>query len=299
VFGYDTSGFHRCATFTNCVNPTTYDAGDPNVYQRKEATGAGSASGSGTGAGGSAGAAGGSGAVAGGSAGVAGASGASGGYALPKWSYSGCEEIPVDLDDYVTKNSKFSASMSLGLCYQHCKDAPGMKYFSITKGNTCFCSPIVPGSALDSERCGKTCPGEVGTKCGGIARAASVYVIIDPPATAHEIQAQEHHEKMKSIYSYSKFAGESCSMDRGNRVEVDGSPEFTGTVDDCKLLCSTKPGSDSCHGFTYDSDQSKCMFYQDVVAGGTGDIKKKQSFACYWKKTGGSRLKGFDEFPLA
>lgn len=34
VFGYDTAGWNRCATFRNCDSRSVYDNGDPNVYAK-------------------------------------------------------------------------------------------------------------------------------------------------------------------------------------------------------------------------------------------------------------------------
>merc|ERR1719265_2942958 len=92
--------------------------------------------------------------------------------------------------------------------------------------------------------------------------------------------AKVHEDTMLILNAYGSFKDESCGQAEKNQVEVGGAVKLAGSVDECKMKCSTATGSQECHGFTFDSQLGQCTFHYDVVS---GEVKKAEKFTCFFK----------------
>jgi len=210
---------------------------------------------------------------------------------------SGCRRTFAELDSYIA-NTAFTRSlgMSLDKCFLHCKLEEGMKYFAVTKGTTCICAPIIPGTLVSDGQCEQQCSGNALEMCGGVAGAMSVFTMIDCAAPSMGERLKDLAEGAAATSkSYGKFDSQTCGDAKDNLAELNGSAKLSGTVEQCKTACWEAKGADTCHGFSYDSVKSQCTFHTDVLA--EGERKQKSGYACYWKKTGSPRPAGFDDFP--
>lgn len=191
---------------------------------------------------------------------------------------SGCKKVNKVYDKI--DNTAGSTSMSVSRCFAFCSSRKGVSYFGIAEGNKCWCGAAFDGADTDSSNCDKNCPGNPDQKCGGII-GTNVYVMIDcTNATAAE-KAQEQHEKTQALLSsYGSWNGETCGQASDNVLQIDDKGSISGKLDTCKLACWLGKNAEQCHGFTYDSLQSKCTFHYDVSA---GDVKKSKTSACYFK----------------
>jgi len=191
--------------------------------------------------------------------------------------YASCRRTEQEVQNAYTS----PMGMSHMLCFQHCHNTPGMHYFAVSEAR-CYCSELPMGSEVSSDNCDAKCVGDPEENCGGVANAASVYLMMDctPPTKSEKLQ-EEADEATELIGAYSRFAGESCGGGDKDLVEVGGSTSMSGTVDDCKLACWKKEGSSKCHGFTFDQVKGECEFHAGVI----GDsVTRKPSLTCYFKK---------------
>jgi len=173
--------------------------------------------------------------------------------------------------------------MTLAKCFTHCAKTKGMYYFALTRGDSCFCSATPPGVTSSPNNCDLHCSGHPEEYCGGWSTFASVYTMIDclPPGPQEKREdAAARSKRLRALYS--KKASQSCGQAKGNQVEVDGSPVYTGYPKDCEQMCLAGKGGGKCHGFTYDSKFSRCTFHLDAF---WGNATKDPHSTCYYKKS--------------
>lgn len=190
-----------------------------------------------------------------------------------------CLEFPVQpLNPLV-----LARDMSLGKCFAHCAKTKGMSYFSVTRGDSCFCSATPPGEPADSMNCDLTCSGSTGESCGGFSNFASVYTMIDclPPGP-QELKEDEIARTARLRALYTRNSSQSCGQAKGNDIEVDGSTIFTGYPHQCEQMCLAGKGAGKCHGFTYNEKKVRCTFHMDAF---WGEISKDPHSSCYFKKS--------------
>jgi len=192
---------------------------------------------------------------------------------------SGCRRTQYEFDPQTLEELNAFMSplgMNLDRCFQHCRDKEDMRYFAVAKGTVCWCSKEPPGTEVGEGNCDVKCGGNPAQYCGGVVDA-SVNMMIDClEETPQEKDAKQRSMESKLVKSYSKFEGQSCAEEAGDQASV-----ASGTQDECKLMCWQQ--KDPCHGFTYDSTQSKCTFTADVLS---GKVKKAANLACFFKKVG-------------
>lgn len=196
---------------------------------------------------------------------------------------NGCRQAVMP----VRKDTFRAPGMSLEVCFTHCGRMRGMHYFSVTRGDTCFCSEAPPGKPGESEDCDVKCDGNPEEYCGGFSTAAlgyfSVYTMVDclPPG-AEELKqdAAARLARLQALYANSQH--ESCGEAKGNLAKIDGSSTLAGSVTECQQACIGAKGAQNCHGFTYDARRSKCVFHVDAFS---GVRTKNDFFTCYYKKS--------------
>jgi len=198
------------------------------------------------------------------------------------WIKSGCHRAASELATFIEQTSITKVDMTLYKCFAHCKKQAAMKFFSVTKGSTCFCSPNLPGGKIDAALCDMKCPVAPTESCGGVASAASVYSMVDcTPASPQEVARAQ---RAKMIFAYAIVGPGSCGDDKKALCELNGSSFLSGTVDECKIACWEAKGAVACHGFTYDDEKSECTFHTDVTS---GKAKQKKGLRCFFKRLGG------------
>jgi len=124
------------------------------------------------------------------------------------------------------------------------------------------------------------CDGNDMQMCGGID-ATNVFVMFDcTEATEEERAAETASQNAELISSYGSFTEQTCGGAEDNNAEVNREETLIGSVDDCKLACWQGSGAETCHGFTYDEDQTRCSFHKDVL---DGPVEQKVRTTCYFK----------------
>lgn len=195
--------------------------------------------------------------------------------------HSSCMQMPLDaIASYASP-----LGMSVNKCFHHCERRPGNKFFGMTRGHECFCSPLPLGRIVSGDRCDIKCAGAPAEFCGGVSNIASTYTMINcMPPTPEEEKRAAAKKKAKLVASYQIREGESCGQSKDNRVELDGSAVMPGEPQDCAVACWQARGAEYCSGFTYDAMMEKCTFHADVV---DGETIKKKGLKCYFKKLNG------------
>jgi len=201
-------------------------------------------------------------------------------YLMDSYSASGCRQSP-DSDD----TTEDALSMTVQKCFAFCsqKSAGGeARYFGITAGKTCFCTELIDAE-IDSKQCDTPCPGNDDQTCGGVAGAASVYVMFGcKDKTAAQKTDEKETADARILSSYSMFPEQSCAQGPKNGAEIDQSATMVASVDDCKRACWLGSGSAKCHGFTFEEGMGRCTFHSDVT---DGEVKEEAKMSCYFKKS--------------
>lgn len=196
------------------------------------------------------------------------------------YSEHGCLEIEVQP---LKANILRSQFMSLSKCFTHCAKTKGLHYFAVTGGDSCFCSPLSPGTPRDEGNCDLRCNGNDEELCGGFAGYANVYTMIDclpPDAQEKKDDAAFRLTRLRALYSMRK--SQSCGRHKNNDVEIEGSRWLVGRPIECEQACLAGKGAAKCHGFTYSELTSRCTFHQDVF---WGNATIDPHSSCYFKKS--------------
>jgi hypothetical protein len=209
-------------------------------------------------------------------------------YLMDSYSASGCRQSPElpaagTASDDTTEDA---LSMTVQKCFAFCsqKSAGGeARYFGITAGKTCWCTELIDAE-IDSKQCDTPCPGNDDQTCGGVAGAASVYVMFGckDKTTAQKTDEKETADA-RILASYSMFPEQSCAQGPKNGAEIDQSATMVASVDNCKRACWLGSGSAKCHGFTFEEGMGRCTFHSDVT---DGTVKEEEKMSCYFKKSG-------------
>jgi len=197
------------------------------------------------------------------------------------YSFSGCHkpEAPE-----VSPNAVTAPHMTREKCFSQCRDLPGMRYFALTAGHTCYCSEYPLGVKVARDACSTRCEGDERQRCGGPHGAASVFTMFDcTPATALEKKKEGAEEAAHIVAAYAKMEGESCGHSDSNGAEIDNSPTLNGLAEYCMQACWFGYGAEDCQGFSYDASTSTCKFVTDVT---DGPVEKDSRKTCYFKKIG-------------
>lgn len=171
-------------------------------------------------------------------------------------------------------------AMSVEECFAFCSMKEKSNYFGLTEGTECWCGSIWDGQKLEDSHCDTKCDGNDLQKCGGID-ATNVFVMFDcTEATEEERAAETASQNAELISSYGSFTEQTCGGAEGNNAEVNREETLIGSVEDCKLACWQGSGAETCHGFTYEEDSTRCSFHKDVL---DGAVETKVRTTCYFK----------------
>lgn len=172
-------------------------------------------------------------------------------------------------------------AMSVEECFAFCSmKEQRVNYFGLTEGTECWCGSIWDGQKLEDNKCDTKCDGNDLQTCGGID-ATNVFVMFDCTEATDQERAEELASKnAELISSYGSFTEQTCGGAEGNNAEINRADTLIGSVDDCKLACWQGTGAETCHGFTYDEDQTRCSFHKDVL---DGPVQTKVRTTCYFK----------------
>eukprot|EP00928_Gymnodinium_smaydae_P072336 TRINITY_DN55704_c0_g1_i1.p1 TRINITY_DN55704_c0_g1~~TRINITY_DN55704_c0_g1_i1.p1 ORF type:complete len:241 (+),score=49.95 TRINITY_DN55704_c0_g1_i1:188-910(+) len=174
------------------------------------------------------------------------------------------------------------SEMSETVCFTFCAKQK-TRYFGLSEGSKCWCAGAYDGQNVNPGKCSSRCDGDDKESCGG-PYAANVHLIFDcHKQTAAEVAAEAAERKAEILKSYGSFAKQTCGQADSGKTKVDGAETRVGSLEECKLACWSAPGSDQCHGFTYEEPSGKCSFHRDVL---DGTPNKDDKATCYFKKIG-------------
>merc|ERR1719235_98374 len=194
------------------------------------------------------------------------------------YAFSGCLKQPKALGQVKYEGSR---QVAADQCFTFCKKKKGAAYFGLGNGRECWCATVHDGLRVSDEACNSPCSGDDKQMCGGVD-TASVYVMFDcTPPTQEEIQKEAAEKQGAILSAYAQFKQQTCGQAKENILKVNGAATLVGSVEDCKTACFKGGNSMQCHGFTFEKDVSKCTFHFDVL---DGEVKKKKSASCFWKK---------------
>mmetsp|Transcript_157995 Transcript_157995/g.278949 ORF Transcript_157995/g.278949 Transcript_157995/m.278949 type:complete len:258 (-) Transcript_157995:55-828(-) len=192
---------------------------------------------------------------------------------------AGCHrpDSPVESTSVMTSRLQ----MTVEICFARCQSMPGMKYFALTAGNTCYCSGAILGAKVGKDMCNKKCEGNEEQVCGGDFNSASVYTMFECGGNEEEEKKKKAEAKSARIVaSYTKVDGESCAHSDSNTVTLDTGAEMLGAAEKCMQACMLDRKGEDCMGFTYEEESSKCKFVKDVA---DGKVEKDDKTSCYFK----------------
>jgi len=76
----------------------------------------------------------------------------------------------VNYEAHIKKEDR--EAMTQPVCFAFCRTIPHMKFFGLTHGRDCYCTPFFKQIASDSSECDAVCEGNPTTMCGGMSKSS-------------------------------------------------------------------------------------------------------------------------------